>query len=580
MSFHYALIFLITLIACIGSGGAAFAQNTNIPSSAKIERFEDEMNLKRESDLLTVPRKASIETPKPSTEAVPEGAENILFTLGQIRIEGNTTYAERDLRKIWEDDIGKEISVQRLYDISAAITARYRKDGYILSRAYIPAQEIDSGHVTINVVEGFISKISYEGENGERSLIKQIFKNIKVSKPIDIYTLERNLLLLNDLSGVSYRAVLQTVAETEGAGEGAVALHLVEEKTSPFSGSLEVNNSGSEFIGPYMTSAHLGYEYSGLMAFHRTDLMMSATIPTDELKYISLSHSMPLSCDGLSLVLDASHSLGNPGHTLKRNDIESRVVSAGMHVEWKAVRQRDQNLTFSVGANLQNSATDIMDQKLSRDHIRSLDFETSYSWDDLLGNETPYASSNSITLTFEKGFENIFGGSERGDLDLTRSMGHPDYEVLKATAFRLQQMPFNTSMLLGFSGQLASGPLLSSQEFGYGGSTFGRAYDPSELVGDEGFAASFELRHNYIPLPLNLTVQPFVYADFGKVWNRDAGQPKNISGATAGGGIRLALPYNINANFTVAQPLTKSVDTPQYGNGKNPRYLFSLSGSF
>ena len=123
--------------------------------------------------------------------------------------------------------------------------------------------------------------------------------------------------------------------------------------------------------------------------------------------------------------------------------------------------------------------------------------------------------------------------------------------------------------------KVSSHPLIVSS-----GSSFGRAYDPSEIVGDEGFSTSLEIRYNNIALPGDTSIQPFAYADFGKVWNRDAGQPKNISGATAGAGFRFFTPLNINVTFTMAQPLTKDADAPQYGNGKNPRYLFSLSASF
>ena len=47
--------------------------------------------------------------------------------------------------------------------------------------------------------------------------------------------------------------------------------------------------------------------------------------------------------------------------------------------------------------------------------------------------------------------------------------------------------------MAALSGQWASGPLYSSEEFGYGGKNFGRAYDQSELTGDHGVAASVEV---------------------------------------------------------------------------------------
>ena len=43
---------------------------------------------------------------------------------------------DEQLFHLWKKDLGKEISVQRLYEISAAITSEYRQEGFVLSRAF------------------------------------------------------------------------------------------------------------------------------------------------------------------------------------------------------------------------------------------------------------------------------------------------------------------------------------------------------------------------------------------------------------------------------------------------------------
>jgi len=51
-------------------------------------------------------------------------------------------------------------------------------------------------------------------------------------------------------------------------------------------------------------------------------------------------------------------------------------------------------------------------------------------------------------------------------------------------------------------------------------------------------------------------------------------------GASARLGTRLAMPRGAAASLTAAQPLTRKVSAPQYGNGKAPRIIFSLSEAF
>ena len=42
------------------------------------------------------------------------------------------------------------------YAIADRITTKYRNDGYILSRAIVPAQRISGGALQVQVVEGYI----------------------------------------------------------------------------------------------------------------------------------------------------------------------------------------------------------------------------------------------------------------------------------------------------------------------------------------------------------------------------------------------------------------------------------------
>lgn len=108
-------------------------------------------------------------------EAMPENAEAITFTLKGIELQGVSVYKPRELEGLWRNDIGKTVSLKRVYAIAAAITAKYRADGYFLSSAYIPAQEIESGTARISVVEGYIQDVYLNG-NIPSSFLLRSFK--------------------------------------------------------------------------------------------------------------------------------------------------------------------------------------------------------------------------------------------------------------------------------------------------------------------------------------------------------------------------------------------------------------------
>jgi hemolysin activation/secretion protein len=121
-------------------------------------------------------------------------------------------------------------------------------------------------------------------------------------------------------------------------------------------------------------------------------------------------------------------------------------------------------------------------------------------------------------------------------------------------------------MLASASGQWASGVLYSSEQFGYGGQAFGRAYDASEITGDRGVAGGLELRYDGLRDLQSVTPQPYVFYDVGSVWNKGAGQPILQSGASAGLGLRFTTAWQQSGNIGMAWPLTRPVSVPIYGS--------------
>ena len=135
----------------------------------------------------------------------------------------------------------------------------------------------------------------------------------------------------------------------------------------------------------------------------------------------------------------------------------------------------------------------------------------------------------------------------------------------------------NNSQKFHASGQKSPHTLLSSEEFSVGGRRFGRAYDPSEISGNQGAAGALELQYDspYKPAPMR-RIQVYGYYDIGAVWG--AGFTRN-SMASAGGGLRLGLPFDINANIEFAWPLTRAI-TPGESDQRSPRVFFNILARF
>jgi hemolysin activation/secretion protein len=134
---------IATALAMVTVSFAAVAQG--VPPGAQIVPPSDQPGRERERFErppvpLAQPGGPAIAVP--GIEA-PPGAAQTMLVLRQIRIEGATVYTSAQLSELYADLIGHKITLQAVYDVAGRITAKYGGDGYVLSRAIIPVQELD-----------------------------------------------------------------------------------------------------------------------------------------------------------------------------------------------------------------------------------------------------------------------------------------------------------------------------------------------------------------------------------------------------------------------------------------------------
>ena len=88
----------------------------------------------------------------------------------------------------------------------------------------------------------------------------------------------------------------------------------------------------------------------------------------------------------------------------------------------------------------------------------------------------------------------------------------------------LQPLLPNFSAFVAVYGQYAFTPLLVSEQCSYGGRFFGRAFDPSQLLGDHCWAALGELRYDIMTPWKQLTrLQTYAFADHGEILQHQPG---------------------------------------------------------
>jgi hemolysin activation/secretion protein len=209
----------------------------------------------------------------------------------------------------------------------------------------------------------------------------------------------------------------------------------------------------------------------------------------------------------------------------------------------------------------------------SEDRLRIVNLGVSYDFVD------KYKGINLVSFNLSKGFD-IFDSTETGSEQLTRSSGHSDFTKVSGEALRLQQLAPSWMLLGALSWQYSFEKLLASEEFGVGGAQYGRAYDSSEITGDQGLAFKLELQKAFQPNKKYFKdLQLYTFFDYGKVWNRLPTSTGSTGGnlSSLGLGIRFNVTDVISGYMEWDKPLNQEVSSE--GN-KDGRVFFSLSARF
>ena len=574
-------LYKLTLVTALSAGALAFmpiaasAQNqvpTSATSTADPGRIQDQFG---EQDLIpdVSPR---IEIRDMIAQSAPPNAENIKFDLEKVVIEGNTTYTHNEIKELYSNYIHRQVSLADMYVLSNAITNRYRNDGYILSQVIVPPQTIENGTIKFRVVEGYIDRVTVVDEEATgyaAERIRDIADNIRNDNVLNAEALERYLLLINDLPGVEARSILGPSPDKTGAAELRV---IVERK--PYDAYVSVDNYGSRFLGPYQFTAAgssnslIGQNetISGLVVY-----APSSDVPSPELLYGSVSYKQPITQEGTTAELSVSIADTEPGSILEQFDVEGKSKLYALKLEHPFVRSRTTNLYGHVQFDWRDLTSENNLSADIEDNIRTLRVGGRVQHlDTLLG-----AGINSLAVEVAQGLD-VLGASNEDVATLSRAAGEVDYTKIEAEYQRLQKIRPGLNMLLGAKGQYTSDPLLSSEEFGVGGVSYGRGYDSSEIIGDQGFAGKLELQWNE-PYEWNMIedYQLYSFFDIGRTFNEDAIANNQITDtlSSAGLGVRTDFTEDTKGSLTVAFPLNRDV---QAENDRNPRVYFSLSHGF
>ena len=509
----------------------------------------------------------SIETPRRSP--VPRAVDELRFQLTGVNIVGATVFPPETFRPLYADLIGKEVGLSDILDLADKIEGTYREHGYIISRAYVPPQRVGNGVFTINVVEGYIKGIAIEGgDSGVRNLVQAYLAPVTQSRPLTLEPMERGLLLSNDLPGVTAAGLLRPAADQPGASDLVVNV-----SEQPITGGFNVDNRGSKFTDRWTLGGDVEWNSPLGDGDQLSANLQSAPDPNIRIQGTA-RYQHPIGTSGLTGSVYVTVSKGAPSAGLGQFNITTNSVAVGPRLSYPLLRTRAQSLTLEGGITYQDAEvlSGTPAATISHDHWRVVDAALTYTQAGFWNGNTQ------VTVDVAQGLP-VFGATENNSPSLSRPGAHTDFTKITTTVKRIQTIWGPVNVAITAQGQYAFEPLVAGEQISFGGSQIGRGYDPSAITGDHGVGGSFELRYDARVDQLFIqTVEPYLFFDTAKIWNRLGGNGSGLALHSTGAGIRFALEHNISAGVEYARTLT-AVPGSDSGSVKS-KVLFNAAVRF
>ncbi len=382
------------LAVVIAAGGPCVALAQTIPPSEQPGRERDRFQQP------TLPRAqpGGPAVTLPSTVA-PPGAAQSKINIRDIRILGATVYDSEELIALSRDLIGRQGSLQDIYDLAQRITAKYGNDGYVLSRAIVPPQQLDprGSVVHIQVIEGYIDRVEWPSSlTRYRDFFSSYTAKIIADRPTNVRTIERYILLASDLPGLKFSTTLKPSPTNQGA-----ATLVVDVTEKRIDANARVDNRGTAARGPiqFLAAATLNNLFGQHEAFSAT---WAAATQLRELEYFAGSYRQVLNSEGLTAFVNASYGYGFPGtfqlQSLQYNT-RSTIVEAGF--SYPLVRLRERNLTLTALGFMSDSHSDILSAPFNEDKLRGFRLKVDADAADPLG------AINQFNVTYSQGIDGL-----------------------------------------------------------------------------------------------------------------------------------------------------------------------------
>lgn len=450
----------------------------------------------------------------PSNLSQPSPLEEIPgeITINKFAVIGSTVFTEKQLAEILEPYINKPITFAQLVEARNAITQLYQQKGYITSGAFIPAQTLSDGVITIQVIEGTVESIEIKGLNRLESGYIRSRIQIAVGPPLNQQELLKALQLLQ-INPLIANISAELQAGTE-VGKSILVMNITE--SNIFHLTARYDNYRNPSVGTNRILGEMSIDNVSGWG-DRFNLSYYHTEGSDSID--DLSYTLPINAHNgsISFSFQESGSKVIDPAIFEPFRLESEYRKYELSYRQPIIQNINEELTLGISTDWQTTANFLLGEPFplsigadsqGKTRIFALRLFQEYS-------KRSDRSVFFVRSQFNFGL-NAFGATSNND--------KPDSNFFswRGQVQYVNALTADVLLVLKSDLQFANEALLPLEKFSLGGAYSVRGYSQDALLADNGLFISAELRTNILKIPeWNTSLQLSPFLDFGRVWNSD-----------------------------------------------------------
>ena len=484
-----------------------------------------------------------------------------------VAVTNSSILTDTEIQALTDSVIGRFVTFEDLQNLVTDFNYAYATKGYVTARAFLPPQTITDGVIRINLVEGYVGKISVE--NNKYTSDSYITKRVSAKEGdlFQVIELEQDILKFNKYNnGIKLKADLN-----KSKTLGATDITLKAEEKFPFHVTALMDNAGRRTIGELRGGLILQAD----SLFKQRDRLTLGSYVSRYSVTPFADYNIPVNkYDGRVGFLYSSSFAHIGKGPYRIFDIDSKSYNYSLYYTHPLIRKPTFELNGYAAINYKQATTSFGGYDINTDKITSAELALNARWDTKRG---IWYVNQGVYHAFP-----IFDSSSR---------------YFKYTGSLIRLHDFGHGIVGQFRGMYQFSPqdnIPYIDQFQAGGLATVRGYSEGLLIGRSGYIISGELLFPIAPQQITIKkkeggkVVPFLgryvkgvaFVDHAGIFPYKGEGPgaanynHNDYMISAGLGLRINLPGDATARLYWGMPLMRNSHETYY---RSPRFSFEIS---